>query len=107
MTWTSTSLQMEESHSLWHLLDYLFLIVSFFAIYKTATRTRKNWLKIGFWSSWFFLLTLLINEKLTVLELSESLIYLPTISIIILHSYNLLQPLQVKPSQSSIKHSIQ
>ena len=106
MTWTSSTAQINNSHNWWHLLDYLFLIFSFVAIYSATKKITKKLIKVGFWSSWLLLLVIILNEKLAFATLSESLIYLPTFSIIFLHTYNLVYPFVVKNSQITIKPSI-
>lgn len=106
MTWTTSSIQMEANYNWWYLLDYLFLVLSFVAIYSTTKKTSKRLMKIGFWSSWFFLTIILLNEKLAYFSLPESIIFLPTASIILLHTYSLIQPFTIKNPQMTINHTI-
>ena len=73
----------------WMLIDYLFLIISFTAIYYTTKNTRIYWLKFSLWISWIVLLLTIINHSLNIISLSESFIYFPAGTIIILHFYNL------------------
>lgn len=73
----------------WQILDFVFLIISFFAIYRTTRLSSKNWLKITFWANWFILLSMLMNEQLGYIQLNEKFIYLPAILIVLLHLYNL------------------
>ena len=73
----------------WRAIDYLFLIISFIAIYFLTQKTTKRWLILAFWISWFALLLTIINESLQIISLFTEFIYLPAFSIIILHFYNL------------------
>ncbi len=74
--------------SWWKWIDYLFIIVSFIAIYFATKNTTKKWMKIALWSSWIVLLFTIVNESFTLIPLPESFIYFPTLSIVLLHLYN-------------------
>jgi uncharacterized BrkB/YihY/UPF0761 family membrane protein len=73
----------------WQLIDYLFLIISFIAIYFVSKNATKNWLKIALWFSWIALLLIIVNQTFGIIYLPSNLIYVPTFSIIGLHLYNL------------------
>lgn len=45
----------EWLHEVWHSLDYVFLAVSFFAVYFSSKYTRKAWMKYFLWTSFFAL----------------------------------------------------
>lgn len=72
----------------WKMIDLLFLIISFFAVYHSTNLPTKSWLKISFWISWIGLALLIINDNLNVIELAHESIYLPSLGLIILHLYN-------------------
>lgn len=72
----------------WSVIDYFFLIISFFAIYRSSQKTSKNWVKPSLWISWFFLFVIIVNEKIAWFPLNEKLIYIPAIALISLHLYN-------------------
>ncbi|WP_299252837.1 MerC domain-containing protein [uncultured Aquimarina sp.] len=72
----------------WGSIDYLFLIISFFAIYHSTQTTSKNWIKTSLWLSFLSLTTIIVNEKNAWFYLDEKLIYVPTIALIVLHLYN-------------------
>ncbi|WP_405567009.1 MerC domain-containing protein [Polaribacter sp. Asnod6-C07] len=72
----------------WKFIDYFFLVISFIAVFRSTKTTTKNWIKPALWLSWSILFVIIINEKLSMFPLSESFIYLPTISLIALHLYN-------------------
>ena len=72
----------------WGSIDYLFLIISFFAINRSVQITSKNWIKPLLWISWFLLFIIIVNEKMALFHLDEKLIYFPAIALISLHLYN-------------------
>ena len=72
----------------WKVIDYLFLIISFIAIYLLSGNMKKI-LKIAFWSTWTILLVTILNETFDLLYIPQNFIYFPAISIVLLHFYNL------------------
>ncbi|MEC8536173.1 MAG: MerC domain-containing protein, partial [Bacteroidota bacterium] len=48
----------------WKNLDYLFLIVSFTAIYRSTQTTSKKFMKYALWAGWAILFSLILNEKM-------------------------------------------
>jgi len=79
----------EGSPSWWSLLDYVFLLVSFFAIYQSSKSTSKSWLKYAMWASWILLLAMLLNEKFNIIYLFKYAIYVPAMLLVVLHTYSL------------------
>ena len=77
-----------EQPSWWKYLDYIFLVVSFFAVYSSTRNTTKKWVGYALWSSWILLTVVILNEKLEILPLPETIIYLPTLALIGFHLYN-------------------
>ena len=73
----------------WITIDYLFLIISFIAIYYTNKSTSKYWLKLCLWGSWFLLALSIVSHTINITYLPKNFIYIPTFLIIILHLYNL------------------
>lgn len=45
----------EWLHEFWHTLDYVFLAVSFLAVYFSSKSTPKFWMKYFLWTSFFAL----------------------------------------------------
>ena len=78
----------ENSPIWWKWVDSIFLIISFFAVYHSSKLTSKKWIAISLWISWFFLLFIILNERLLILNLPHESIYLPSLSLIFLHLYN-------------------
>lgn len=72
----------------WKFMDYIFLAISFFAIYWTTKTTTIKWIKPMLWLSWGVLLAIILNEKLELFFLPEAIIYIPSIALVILHLYN-------------------
>ena len=79
----------EEAHPMWWgLLDIVFLIISYFAVWWSSESTSKSWVRYALWISWAVLTIIVLNEKLSVFPLLEEAIYIPTIGLIGLHLYN-------------------
>ncbi len=78
----------ETAPTWWKSLDYIFLLVSFFAVYWSVRNTSKNWMKYALWISWIILTMAIINEKLELFALTEFSIYIPAIGLVFLHFYN-------------------
>jgi len=72
----------------WKILDYGFLIISFFAIYWSTKSTSKQWVKFALWSTWLLLCGIIINEKVGLFHISGYTIYIPSIGLVLLHLYN-------------------
>lgn len=73
----------------WSMIDYVFLIISWFAIYKSTKKSKKNWVKVALWMNWVLLFGVLVNERLEWIPLAKEVIYIPSLLIVILHLYNL------------------
>jgi len=73
----------------WSSLDFLFLLISFFAIYQSSKNSSKTWVKYAMWVSWALLLTGLLNKKFQLLSVVESAMYFPAVMLVLLHLYNL------------------
>ena len=73
----------------WTVIDYLFLIISFIAIYQTTRNSKKYWLKISMWVSWILLGITIFSHSFNLTFLPNNFIYFPAFSIIVLHFYNL------------------
>ncbi len=85
---TCTLTRCQETPLWWQYIDYFFLVISFFAIYKTTQNTSKNFIKPLLWISWFILAIIIVNEKNEWLHLNHHLIYVPALTLIVLHLYN-------------------
>lgn len=72
----------------WKSIDYLFLIISFTAIYKSANQTSKKWMKYALYASWLVLSFIILNEKFVLILVPEVSIYFASLSLVFLHIYN-------------------
>lgn len=85
----ASSTVMPEVHPWWWgMLDVVFLAISFFAIYWSTQNTSKTWVKYAFWFTWVLLSLIVMNEKLGFWHLLDSIIYPPTLGLVLLHFYN-------------------
>lgn len=73
----------------WIMIDYLFLLISFIAIYFISKSLTIKWLKISFWISWIILLFTILDHSFGIFILPQNFIYIPSSLIISLHFYNL------------------
>jgi len=72
----------------WKFMDYLFLAISFFAIFWSTKTTTLKWMKPMLWLSWSVLAGIILNEKLELLAIPEAAIYIPAFALVMLHLYN-------------------
>ncbi len=79
----------QESPVWWQNFNYIFIIISFFAVYKSVKTTSNSIIKYALWSSWIVLLSLIINEQYEWVSLPEFMTYITTSLLAILHIYNL------------------
>ena len=72
----------------WKSIDYIFLFISFFAVYKSANETSKTWMKYALFFSWTLLCFIIINERLALINIPEESIYVASLLMVSLHIYN-------------------
>ena len=72
----------------WIMIDYLFLLISFAAIYFISKALTIKWLKIAFWVSWALLLFSILDHSFGIFFLPQNFIYIPSFLIVALHFYN-------------------
>ncbi len=72
----------------WQIIDYVFIIISFQAIYTVTKSSTNRIVNIAFWMSWILLFFMIINHTTQVIYIRPELIYVPAIFIIALHIYN-------------------
>lgn len=73
----------------WLIIDYIFLIISFFAIYSTTKNKIEGWLKIFFWITWIVLLIATMDHSFNILLTPKYFIYIPALTVVALHFYKL------------------
>ncbi|NQX92568.1 MAG: MerC domain-containing protein [Flavobacteriales bacterium] len=72
----------------WQALDYLFIIVSFGAIFFATKHTSKEWMKKALWCSWSVLFVVLLFQSFSGGVLPEMFVHVPALAIVGLHFYN-------------------
>lgn len=73
----------------WSLIDYLFIGITFFAVYQSGQNSSKPWMKHVLLSIWILLSALVLNGKFNFFIISENWKYIMALSLISLHLYNL------------------
>lgn len=73
----------------WTSLDFVFLSISLYAVSQISKTQNNSWVLSILWGSWIALLLIIFNEKVAFIELPEVLIYFPSVSLMLLHLYNL------------------
>lgn len=72
----------------WQVIDYIFIVISFIAIFFATKNTSKNWMRITLWGTWFVLLVTIISETFEIGLFPAKFVYIPAFSIVVLHLYN-------------------
>ena len=73
----------------WQSIDYIFIVISFFAIFRaTKTSTNKIISKL-LWITWFVFFALILNKSLGLIYLDKNFAYSAGITLACLHLYNL------------------
>lgn len=73
----------------WIWIDYAFLFISLFAVYKSTKSTSKFWIKLVLWGSWIALSSFIFMEQNTQLNSSDYYKYSAALSLAFFHVYNL------------------
>ena len=74
---------------LWQSLNFLFLAISFIAIYYSVKNSSNSYVKILFFLNWLILSALILIELFEILSIAEFYTYIAAISLSSLHIYNL------------------
>lgn len=77
-----------ESPLWWGTIDILFLVISLAAVYWSARKSSRNWVKYSLWMAWGLLTFIILNEKMAWMHLPEEVIYVPALGLVGLHIYN-------------------
>ncbi len=78
-----------ETLFLWQSLNFLFLTISFIAIYYSAQNSSNLYVKVLLFSTWLILSSLILIELFEILFVPEFYTYIAAISLSGLHIYNL------------------
>ena len=74
---------------LWYSLNYMFLFISFIAIYYSVKNSSNFLVKVLLYLFWLLLSALIINEALSIFPVPELYTYISAFSLSSLHIYNL------------------
>lgn len=72
----------------WQWIDYIFLTISFFAVYHSTKNTSNTIIKPALWINWLALFTVILNEKTQLINLHETIKYIVALLLVGLHLYN-------------------
>ena len=72
----------------WNAIDYLFIGITFFAVYYSVKHTSKEWMKYALYASWVVLTILIFNEKFHLVPMAEMWKYGAAFSLVGFHLYN-------------------
>ena len=72
----------------WGTIDYIFLVISLFAVHHSAKETSLKWMPLALYASWTLLAMYIVSEKYELLHLGHGWVYLPALSLVFLHLYN-------------------
>ncbi|MEO0875926.1 MAG: MerC domain-containing protein, partial [Bacteroidota bacterium] len=72
----------------WNAIDYLFIGITFFAVYYSVKTTSQQWMKYALYGSWVVLTILIFNEKFHLLPLAEMWKYGAAFTLVGFHLYN-------------------
>tara|TARA_Y100000741_G_scaffold14488_1_gene11409 strand:- start:478 stop:768 length:291 start_codon:yes stop_codon:yes gene_type:complete len=72
----------------WQPLNFVFLFLSFLAIYRSVQNSSNQLVKVMFFVFWTLLAFLLISEEFEILHLPEAITYATGLSLAFLHIYN-------------------
>ena len=72
----------------WKAIDFLFLIISFIAIYFASKQSSKPWVKRTFYILFGTFTVLTINHHIGIVKLPLELNYIPAFLLFSLHLYN-------------------
>lgn len=78
----------ESSPWWWKGVDVLFLVISLFAVLKSYRDSANHLVKVALFVSWIGLAFVIINEYKHIISLSQYAIYVPAVSLIVLHYIN-------------------
>ena len=72
----------------WRAIDFIFLIISFVAVYFASKSSTKKWVKVTFYVLFGFVCLFIVNEHLGNFQLSRLFLYAPAFLLFALHLYN-------------------
>ena len=86
---SSAAVCCSETPTWWQAIDYIFLVVAFFAVVHVTNNHRsKEWMKFSLVVSWLGLLLVTLNSTYFLFHITNEIAYIPAISLVCLHLYN-------------------
>ena len=73
----------------WESINYIFIALSFVAVYYSAKNTSENIMKPILWVCWLFFISVIFNEIIGLTEIPELFSYVSAFSLASVHVYNL------------------
>ncbi len=73
----------------WQSMDYIFIIISFFAILRSTQTSSNKTIKVLLWITWFMFFAFVLNKTIQLYNLNIIFIYTTGIMLALLHLYNL------------------
>ena len=86
---TCTDACCDSSPAWWFFIDYMFLIISCWAVYQSTQNTSKKFMKPLLWISWSIFFISIVNERLNLFLAPQILMNCAAITLVVLHLYNL------------------
>jgi len=72
----------------WKMIDFFFLVITFFAIVYTVKSTLLKWMPLVLYVLWTVLAILVVNKFFHIVHVPHTIIYIPAIALSLLHLYN-------------------
>lgn len=73
----------------WQSIDYIFIVISFFAILRSTQTSSNKMIKIALWTTWFLFFISIINKTIGLFYVNPNFTYATGIILASLHLYNL------------------
>ncbi len=73
----------------WQSMDYVFVVISFFAILRSTQTSSNKTIKIALWITWFLFFISIMNKAIQLLYINQNFTYATGITLALLHLYNL------------------
>ena len=89
ITQACTSICCAGAPTWWQSLDYVFIVISFFAIYKSTQTSSNNIIKAVLWVSWVIFFLLILNKSIQGIYINPNFTYATGIILAFTHLYNL------------------
>ena len=79
----------EGTPTWWQSMDYVFIIISFFAILRSTQTSSNRIIKIALWITWFLFFITIMNKAIQLLYINQNVTYASGVTLALLHLYNL------------------